>query len=85
MTSICEDQVASSINHKFICNSRASFSVAGGDSGSPVFYWWWFYGVDTVELIGLTWGSDSNGKGRFSPWSNVENELGSLSIRYPYF
>jgi hypothetical protein len=47
-------------NRVLLCQGIADFYGSPGDSGSPVCYWWWFYDVDTVELVGLFWGSDGN-------------------------
>ena len=67
------------MNTRVLCNYETSFWLDGGDSGSPVFLWWWFYGVDTVELVGLLWGSDDTNHIAFvSPWPNVELDLGTL-------
>ena len=84
VTQICADET-NGLGHKVLCTGRASYSSAQGDSGAPVFYWWWFYGGDTVELIGLNWGATGSGTGRYSPWSQVVKDLGSVYIQYPYF
>lgn len=50
--------------------------VDGGDSGSPVFT----RGTgDDIELVGIVWGGDPDGDlFVFSPFSAIQNELGSM-------
>jgi hypothetical protein len=57
-----------------LCQSRASFSSAGGDSGSPVFR---ITSLPNVTLVGIHWGSG----GVFSPITGIQRsgELGSVS------
>ena len=57
-----------------LCQSRASFSSAGGDSGSPVFR---ITALPNVTLVGIHWGSG----GVFSPITGIQmaGELGSVS------
>jgi hypothetical protein len=57
-----------------LCQSRGSFSSAGGDSGSPVFR---ITSLPNVTLVGIHWGSG----GVFSPITGIQmsGELGSVS------
>jgi hypothetical protein len=57
-----------------LCQSRASFTSAGGDSGSPVFR---ITALPNVTLVGIHWGSG----GVFSPITGIQRsgELGSVS------
>jgi hypothetical protein len=57
-----------------LCQSRASFASAGGDSGSPVFR---ITALPNVTLVGIHWGSG----GVFSPITGIQRsgELGSVS------
>ncbi len=57
-----------------LCQSRASFESAGGDSGSPVFR---ITALPNVTLVGIHWGSG----GVFSPITGIQmsGELGSVS------
>jgi len=64
-----------------ICQVVTNLITTGGDSGSPIFYWWSSYGVNTVELVGLLWGADSNGT-YGSPWANIAADLGSIDVKY---
>ena len=88
VTQVCADEIVG--NKRIKCSARTSLGpnvgADSGDSGAPVFYWWWFYGVDTVEMVGLLYGKNAaRDVGVFSPWSGVEADLGSLYIQYPYF
>jgi hypothetical protein len=57
-----------------LCQSRASFTSAGGDSGSPVFR---ITALPNVTLVGIHWGSG----GVFSPITGIQRtgELGSIT------
>jgi hypothetical protein len=57
-----------------LCQSRASFESAGGDSGSPVFR---ITSLPNVTLVGIHWGSG----GVFSPITGIQmsGELGSVA------
>jgi hypothetical protein len=57
-----------------LCQSRASFASAGGDSGSPVFR---ITALPNVTLVGIHWGSG----GVFSPITGIQmsGELGSVN------
>jgi hypothetical protein len=57
-----------------LCQSRASFTSAGGDSGSPVFR---ITSLPNVTLVGIHWGSG----GVFSPITGIQRtgELGSIT------
>jgi hypothetical protein len=57
-----------------LCQSRASFASAGGDSGSAVFR---ITALPNVTLVGIHWGSG----GVFSPITGIQmsGELGSVT------
>jgi hypothetical protein len=57
-----------------LCQSRASYSSAGGDSGSPVFR---ITTLPNVILVGIHWGSG----GVFSPITGIQmsGELGAIN------
>jgi hypothetical protein len=57
-----------------LCQSRASYTSAGGDSGSPVFR---ITTLPNVALVGIHWGSG----GIFSPITNIQmgGELGAVN------
>jgi hypothetical protein len=80
VTRTCVNTSVSGSNIMQLCQTFVESSaqiVAGGDSGSQVF------GITSgtdVKLIGLLWGGNSNGTlFVFSPWSQVEQELGGLT------
>jgi hypothetical protein len=59
------------------CQTTVSAGVAGGDSGSGVFR---ITSGDNVMLVGILWGGASdNSYFVFSPLSQVQQELGSLT------
>lgn len=74
--------VAKTPNYLF-CQDMADYKAETGDSGGPVFEI-----VDananTVALVGIHWGiktfADGTQAGLYSPFSNVEAELGNLSV-----
>jgi hypothetical protein len=84
ITDLCSD-INNGIGQLVLCNAKASLFSQGGDSGSPVFYWWSAYGADTVELVGILWGSNGVDRAFVSKWSNVEQDLGNLNIQYSAF
>lgn len=90
VTDTCSDEstnesFSDGLPHIYICQGLTNLYSQSGDSGSPVFYWWWFNDVDTVELVGLLWGGDGSIE-VYTPWTNVESEVGpNLNIRYPSF
>jgi hypothetical protein len=61
-------------NITLLCQSRATYSSAGGDSGSPVFR---ITSTPIVNLGGIHWGSG----GVYSPITNIQmsGELGPIS------
>jgi hypothetical protein len=63
-------------NVTFVCQHWVSGTVAGGDSGAPVFL---AAGGSKVALAGVLWGGNAAGTTFiFSPISNVDRELGRL-------
>jgi hypothetical protein len=78
VTGTCVNTGVQGSNIVQLCQTFVSGSsqiVAGGDSGSGV-----FTGSTSVNLVGVLWGGSSDGKTFvYSPLSNVERELGSLT------
>ena len=59
------------------CQTFVNADVAGGDSGSGVFR---ITSGDNVQIVGILWGGASDGSYFvFSPLSQVQQELGSLT------
>ena len=78
-TNTCVTVNVSGTNLTLICQDLVSAGVAGGDSGSPAFQ---RVGGNRVKLAGVLWGG--NGAGTqfvYSPISQVQGELGSLTVR----
>jgi hypothetical protein len=82
ITATCTDYSQGDGHIRVLCNSSSTHWGQGGDSGSPVFYWWWFYGVDTVEMIGVDWGGNEIDREHLSNWANVELDLGTMNIAF---
>ncbi len=61
------------------CQFKANYRRKGGDSGSPVFYW---TSGNTVVLAGIHWAGTSDNEAWFSPYTNIEDDLGTLQARY---
>jgi hypothetical protein len=79
VTSTCATIGVSGTRIVQICQTVVSSSnviVSGGDSGSPVFR---LSGSNAI-LAGILWGGNGSGtQFVFSPWANVEAELGALT------
>jgi hypothetical protein len=82
----CDDRISTGTGIIFTCQSDSNYLGEQGDSGAPVFYWWWSYGVSTVQLVGVHSGWDQDVWGNtyrvFSPWSSVVQEIGNIDIKY---
>ncbi|MGH8055648.1 MAG: hypothetical protein ACREOH_00215, partial [Candidatus Entotheonellia bacterium] len=82
VTAVCARVDVAGTDITLLCQSKADVSAAGGDSGAPVFNI-----IDTlspnVRLYGIlsTGGTDST----FSPMSNIQDELGSMTKCAPGF
>jgi hypothetical protein len=75
VTNTCVNTNVSGSNITQLCQTFVGASVAGGDSGSPV-----FAGTSSVTLVGILWGgSSSGGSYVFSPLKQIQQELGSLN------
>ncbi|MGH7534565.1 MAG: S1 family peptidase, partial [Gemmatimonadales bacterium] len=75
VTNTCVNTFVSGSNIVQLCQTFVSARVGGGDSGSPV-----FRGSSSVTLVGILWGGNSSGTTFvYSPISNIEQELGSLT------
>jgi hypothetical protein len=75
VSSTCANINVSGTTITQLCQAVVGASVAGGDSGSPVFVW----GGSTVTAAGLLWGGGST-TFVFSPVGNIESELGALTF-----
>jgi hypothetical protein len=75
VTQTCVTTNVSGSNITQLCQTFVDASVAGGDSGSPV-----FVGEGDVTLVGILWGGSSDGSMYvFSPLNQIQQELGSLT------
>lgn len=75
VTNRCVNVAVSGTNIVQLCQNLVSARVGGGDSGAPV-----FTGSATTTLAGILWGGDSEGRQYvYSPVTNIERELGSLT------
>jgi hypothetical protein len=83
VTADCLDLSPKDTNITLFCQDMASYTVQEGDSGSPVFEVI-NASTNTVALVGIHWGIGTNQAGQlrgfYSPFSNVEAELGNLSV-----
>ena len=61
------------------CSYTSNFSEAGGDSGSPVFY---YDDIDGVWAAGVFFGQAVEGA-YFSKWENIYNELDAGGVNQP--
>lgn len=78
--STCEE-ISDDMGHIMYCNGAATTDAGPGDSGAPLFYWT-LDPQDTVYLIGITWGTPDNASLVYSPWTNVQEDLGAQDIEY---
>ncbi|HEX6941093.1 MAG TPA: hypothetical protein VF158_16870 [Longimicrobiales bacterium] len=77
ITNTCVNVNVSGTNITQLCQSIVEGGVGPGDSGSPVFGW---TGGSSITLFGILWGGSSGGDlFVFSPITNIEQELGSLT------
>jgi hypothetical protein len=81
VTNTCATVNVSGSSIQLLCQTLVQRSgtqiVGGGDSGSPVFT---RGSNDNVQLIGILWGGSSSGDlFVFSPFSAVQDELGSMT------
>lgn len=76
VTNTCVDTNVSGSNITQLCQDYVGAYSAGGDSGSPVFRW---TSTSNANFYGLLWGGGS-GVFVFSALSNIEFELGSLTL-----
>jgi hypothetical protein len=75
VTNTCVNIVVSGTNIVQLCQNLVTARLGAGDSGSPV-----FKGSTNVTLAGILWGSNSSGTQYvYSPFSNIERELGALT------
>ena len=79
VTAVCVNTNVSGTNVTQLCQNFVSATVGSGDSGSPVFE------IDSgtdVGLVGILWGGSGSQSFVFSPLSQVEDEIGSLSTTF---
>ncbi len=80
VTRTCANTGVSGTNIILLCQDFVESTVqlvAGGDSGSPVFR---IDGGSNVTLLGNLWGGNSSGTlFVYSPFANIEGELGNLT------
>jgi len=76
VTNTCVTTNVSGSNHTDICQNFVSATVGSGDSGSPVFM---ISGGNNVTLVGILWGGSGSSSFVYSPLTNIEQELGSLT------
>jgi hypothetical protein len=75
VTNRCVNIVVSGTNIVQLCQNLVTAHLGAGDSGSPV-----FKGSTNVTLAGILWGGNSSGtQYAYSPFSNIERELGALT------
>ena len=83
INSTCIDVNVSGSNLTLLCQEAVDATVAGGDSGSPVFSNPVGATAD-VSLYGTLWGGDAGGSQFiFSRLANIQNELGVLKTCDP--
>jgi hypothetical protein len=75
VTSTCANVNVSGTNITLLCQTMVAASVAGGDSGSPVFR---VTSGNDVQLVGILWGGGSS-TFVFSPLQLVRQELGTMT------
>jgi hypothetical protein len=81
VTNTCATVNVSGSNIQLLCQTLVQRSgtqiVGGGDSGSPVFT---RGSGDNVQLVGILWGGSSSGDlFVFSPFKQVQDELGTMN------
>lgn len=76
VVSTCVDTNVSGTTITQLCQDHVQGYSAGGDSGSPVFRW---TGTSNANFYGLMWGG-GGGVFVFSAISNIESELGALTL-----
>ena len=81
VSATCVNTGVSGTNIVQLCQTFVSSSgtiVRGGDSGSGTFQ---VTGGDTVKLVGILWGGNSPGTlFVYSPFKNIQQELGTLKV-----
>lgn len=76
VTNTCVTTNVSNSNITELCQNFVSATVGSGDSGSPVFM---ISGGTNVTLVGILWGGSGSRTFVYSPITNIEQELGSLT------
>lgn len=78
----CVDVNSSATQFTLWCQHIVQAGTDGGDSGSPVFTW---SKGSSVKLVGILWAGGSDGAGNtifaFSPYTAIQQELGTLKIK----
>jgi hypothetical protein len=86
VTVVCGDfnRTSGGLNIRMLCQDRAPYIRANGDSGSPVFFLRPIFGE--VDIVGIHWGGDFDGNGNpgiYSPWEGVITDLGLIAANAP--
>lgn len=76
VTNTCVTTTVSGTTHAELCQNFVSATVGSGDSGSPVFI---ISGSNNVTLVGILWGGSGSSSFVYSPFTNIQQELGSLA------
>jgi hypothetical protein len=77
VSNTCVHTAVSGTNIVELCQTWVKAKSESGDSGSPVFR---ITGGDNVELLGILWGGGA-GVFVYSPFGQVQQELGSLTVK----
>ena len=75
ITNTCVNTGVSGSRIVQLCQTFVTAGVGSGDSGSGV-----FQGTGNVKLVGILWGG-SGSSFVFSPFGNIQRELGTLVVR----
>ncbi|HEX2076695.1 MAG TPA: hypothetical protein VHG08_03270 [Longimicrobium sp.] len=78
ITRTCYNANVQNTSYTMLCQYVVNAGADGGDSGSPVFYWW-----DPVQvtLFGIQWGANTARTEFIFSWiGHVENELGPMNV-----
>jgi hypothetical protein len=83
VTSTCVNSNVASSTFTMLCQDLASYTAAGGDSGSPVFVLTNNPAPNDVRAVGIHWGTGTVGGVPFavySPFFQVRQEIGAMQV-----